>query len=78
MPCSGGFSVYGEQGCGSRPLFIFSDGSQEMKTRFVDLTRLAIKDLGSLPDNFAGHRFRTDAGKVVIQARLEDSLIVTL
>ena len=36
------------------------------------------RDLGLLPDHFAGHSFRIGVATVAAQVELEDSLIITL
>ena len=78
MPSSGGFGVYAEQGRVAGPFFIFPDGAPLTKTKFVDLMRWAIEDLGLPLDHFAVHSFQIGAAMTAAQAGLEDSQIMTL
>ena len=66
------------RGGAPRPFFVFPDGTPLTKLRFVDFTRRAIKDLGLLPDQFAGHSYRIGAVTAAAQAGLENSMIMTV
>ena len=65
---------------GSRPgpFFRFGNGTPLTKSRFVQIVRTALGELGLPQDQFAGHSFHIGAATTAAQAGLEDSMITML
>ena len=60
------------------PFFIHPDATPLTKTHFVGAVRLALRQAGLEPRDYAGHSFRIGAATTAAMAGLEDSLIQSL
>ena len=60
------------------PFFIHLNATPLTKTHFVGAVRLALRQAGLEPRDYAGHSFRIGAATTAAMAGLEDSLIQSL
>ena len=66
------------RGSGQGPLFLFEDGRDLTRERFVVTVRMALRRAGLDPTRYAGHSFRIGAAMTAAQRGIQDSLIKTL